>query len=1067
MENRCKFLVLPLRQKRPGKINPVSIGFLILLMLLVTSMTGTGNLINAQQGAVTGIVKDQSGQPIGGATVLVKGTTNGALTGTDGRFTLTNVAPDATITFSFIGFVTQDQAVGGRSTIDVTLAEMVSALEEIIVVGYSTQTKKTLTGAVSAVQANDLTRTITPTASGALVGKVAGITARLADARPGASTTLQIRNFGTPLFIIDGVPRTTADFNNIEVDNIESISILKDASAAIYGLLAANGVVLVTTKMGKISEKPKINVNAYYGLQGFTRFPQPANAYYYTLGLAESAQNRGIATSITQADLDNYKTGFYDPANGLDFRSFDYLDYIIGQNTPAPQKFLNASATGASERASYYISVGHLDQDAVIESFWYKRTSIQANVEAKLAKGLKVGSQISARYELRHQAGIPGIDDYPNIFNAIMRNWPTERPFANDNPKYVNNTHSININPATYQEWLTGPTNESDRVFRGNFYGEYDFGFGLKARATVAYGYSVYLWECFEYTYDAYTYDRLTDTYNVVPGGGNKNPFRETRRRHIEDRFGQFQLSYNKKIDKHSIAAVAAYEQSYNDNQYLALHTIPPNNYIPTQRLENQDALTNTWAMSARASYIGRVNYNYDERYLMEFLGRYDGSYLYAPDKRWGFFPGISLGWRISNEGFFTPLKGIVSELKLRGSWGQTGSESGVSAFGYQEGFNWASGNYIFNGTTITGIIPRGIPVTNLSWVTNISKNIGFDISLFNGKVNGQFDLFERRVTGIPAARYDVLLPSEVGYSLPDENLNTTANRGIEGMVDYSGEVAGINFTIGANATLSRQRTIEVYKPRFGNSWDEYRNSSLDRWNSINWGYHILGQFQSQEEIDDYPVNIDGQANRTLLPGDLIYEDLNGDMIINTMDQKPIGYATGATPYLSFGINTTFEYKGITLVADFAGGTMQTFIRNNELKIPFAGSNNGNSPDWLLMDRWHRADPFDPNSEWIPGTNPPTRKDVTSHSNFNKTNDFYLLNVSYMRLRSLEIGYNIPEKLLQKVGASKLRVYTNLSNLFSIDNVGKKYHIDPEITSTGGLVYPQSRVYNFGFILTL
>lgn len=433
---------------------------------------------------------------------------------------------------------------------------------------------------------------------------------------------------------------------------------------------------------------------------------------------------------------------------------------------------------------------------------------------------------------------------------------------------------------------------------------------------------------------------------------------------------------------------------------------------------------------------------------------------------RWGFFPGVLIGWRISNEPFFSSLKGIFSELKIRGSWGQTGAETGVNAFGYLGGFNWSSGAYRFNGVTYTGIAPRGLPVTNLSWVTNTSTNIGIDFAILNDKISGQFDVFQRKRTGIPAARYDVLIPSEVGYSLPNENLNSAANRGIEGMVTYRGKVGPVIFSAGANATLSRSLTLNLYKPRFGNSWDEYRTSSEGRWDNVNWGYHIIGQFQSQEQINDYPVNVDGSGNRTLLPGDLIYEDLNGDKIINTLDQKPIGYATGANPYMSFGLNSQFNYKSIDLVLVFGGGTMQTWIYSGELKIPY-GTNNGNSPQWLLEDRWHRADPYDNTSAWIPGYYPPTRKDFQTHSNFSRTNDFYRVNVAYLRLGSTEIGYTVPSKLLNrlKLGVTKARIYTNISNLFSIDNT-LKFEVDPEVSSTSGLVYPQSRVFNFGFSLT-
>lgn len=1053
---------------------------IVFLLLIMTAVYGTASA--QQQSVVTGKVVDSQKLPLAGVTVMVKGTTIGIITDGDGKYSL-NVPANSTLVFSYIGMQPQEIVVDGKSTIDVTLAESATKLDEIVVVGYGTQTKKTLSGAVSSINNEALTRTKSSMVSNALVGKVAGITSRLTDGRPGSSSALMIRNYGTPLYIIDGVPRTEVDFNAMEMENIESISVLKDASASIYGLLAANGVVLVTTKLGKMNEKPLIKIDGYYGLQTFTRFPHPPDAYHYMLGQAESAQNQGLATTITQATLDNWKAQTYDPANGIDYRSFDYYDEVVGKNFPAPSKSLNISASGANERSSYFFSLGQLKQDAPIKGFFYKRTSLQTNLEARLAKGLKIGSQISVRMENNRSAGLPGWDDYNNVFLAIIRNWPTERPYANDNPKYLNNTHSININPGTYKESVTGFGDIKNRVFNGNIYAEYDFGFGLKAKATAAYGYRDTHNEFFEYTYNAYNYDRLTDTYNIVPGGGNQNPFRATQRGQTEDVFSQFQLNYNKKIGKHTISAVTAYERSKQEYIYLLANSIPPSNYILPQFFANQNALTNNFTYSSRASFIGRFNYNFSEKYLVEVLGRYDGSYLYAPGKRWGLFPGVSVGWRISNEEFFSSFKNIFSELKLRASYGESGSETGVTAFGYLNGFNWDSGNYIFNGTTYTGIGARGIPVTNLSWLTNINRNIGIDFSMLNGKLNGQFDVFERKVTGIPAARYDVLLPSEVGYSLPNENLNTTANRGVEGMVSYNGKIGGengINFTIGVNSTLSRMRNIETYKPRFGNSWDEYRNSIEDRWSNVSWGYHITGQFQTQEEIDNYPVNVDGSGNRTLLPGDLIYEDVNNDGIINAMDMKPIGYAVGGTsyntitalytinaaslPYMSFGLNGSFEHRGFDLVFDFAGATMQSFIRNNDIKMPFY--TNGAGTDWLIEDRWHRADPFDPNSAWIPGANPPTRGNTTTHSNFNRTNDFYSTNITYIRLRNIELGYNVPDRYLQKLNVAKLRVYTNITALFSIDNM-KKFDLDPEVTQSNGMVFPQQRVYSFGFILTL
>ena len=1064
MKERCRILISTEKSLYPSSRHRLCRikGVMLLMLFVLAAMISSGSYALGQQLTITGTVTDHLNQPVIGASVIVKGTTAGTLTDINGNYTLQNVASDATLAFSFVGLVSQEVAAAGRTRIDVTLSEAAIGLEEVVVVGYGTQTKKTLSGAVSSIQSEQLTSSIAPTISSALIGKIAGVTTRLADGRPGGAASLQIRNMGTPLYVIDGVPATESDFNNIEANDIDNISVLKDASAAIYGLRAANGVVLVTTKLGKPNQISRINITGYYGIQGFTRFPEQANAYQYMLGLAESAQNQNIATTITREELDKWQAG-KKLADG-DYRSFDYLDYMIN---PAPQSFINAGATGGSDKFKYHFSLGNLDQKATIRSYYFKRTTIQANLEANLAKSFKVGTQISGRVENRHQAGVPG-DDYNAVFNVITRMWPIERPYANDNPLYVNNTHSININPATYREELTGWNTIVNRMIKTNVYAEYEFKFGLKARGTYSYQYLGWTDDDFEWTYDAYTYDPDNDTYNVVVGGGNQNPIRRTGRRNILDKFSQFQLSYNKTIRKHQVSTVVAYEYSFNDNTYLYVHSVPQNNYIPTMLFAEQDVLTDQWNQQARASGIGRFNYNYEGKYLVEFLGRYDGSYMYSSENRWGFFPGISVGWRISDEKFYAPLRNIIQDLKLRASWGQTASESGVTAFGYLGGFNWASGNYVFEGgNLVTGIQPRGLPVTNLSWVTNTTTDIGIDFSLLNGKLSGQLDAFQRKITGIPAARYDVLLPSEVGYSLPNENLNSTTNIGLDGLLSYNGRAGNLNYSIGLSTTVARQKNLHTYKPRFGNSYDEYRNSSETRWSNISWGYHVIGQFQSQEEIDYYKVDIDGKANRTLLPGDLIYEDLNKDNIINNYDIQPIGYATGANPYVNIGLTTAFEYKRFNLMLNFAGATMQTFIRNDELKIPFAGNSNGNSPVWLLEDRWHRADPFDSNSEWISGLYPPTRKNLTSHSNFSRTNDFYLTNVKYFRNKTVELGYTYPLKFIQNSNGSTIRIFTNISNLFSLDNMGKKFGIDPEITNTGGRAYPQTRVINFGIDLSL
>jgi len=1034
----------------------------------------------AQTSEVRGVVTDTLQKPIVGATVTVKGTKSNAITSPDGNFSIKAKIGDV-LTVSAVGFSNNDVTVTSLTNVNIKLTATINALNDVVVVGYGTQRKASITGAITTINSEEITKTPATTTSAALVGKMPGITARATDSRPGNGVNLQIRNLGNPLYVIDGIPyntnyNTTAFgtsngngqdvFNSLGLDDIESITILKDASASVYGLRASNGVVLVTTKKGKKSEKPTINVSGYYGLQNFTRYPHPANAGEYVTALVQSEQNLGRDPSLLypKSELDKWVAG-----TDSGYKSYDYYKEVLRPNVP--QSFINASASGGSQRSTYFVSVSHLSQDALLKDFNYSRTNLQTNLETSLAKGLKVGTQISARLEKRHNVGVPGLDDYFNPFLSIFSMWPTESPYANDNPNYINQTHNVNVNPATYRDNITGYADEAWRAMNVNLNAQYDFNFGLSVKGTYSYNYMNEDFDGFEYTWDAYKYNAATGQYETQPGYGNQNPWRETHRRNVVSRFAQLQLSYNKQFGAHSISAVAAYERSDYNNAYSVVHTVPTNNYISVQTFAEQDYLADELAIEAREGYVGRVNYNYKQKYLLELLGRYDGSFLYAPGSRFGFFPGISAGWRISQENFYGPgLKNILNDLKIRASYGTTGSEIGdpngnpPAAFSYLGGYSFNQYNSVFNGTYVIGSRPRGLPITELSWVMNRTKNIGIDFALFNSKITGQFDLFERKRTGLPAARYDVLLPSEVGYTLPNENLNSDATRGFDGSVVYNGSAGkNLTYSIGVNGTYGRLRNLSTYKPRFGNSYEQYTNSIEDRWATASWGYHVIGRFQSEAEIKKYDINNDGQGNTTELPGDFMYQDVNGDKIINYLDRKPIGYAQGAQPYVSFGLNGSVEYKGISLSFTFAGATMQSFFRNWELRYPF--QNNGSSPAYMLTDVWHQADPYDPNSAWIPGTYPAIRKNNTTHVNY-ADNDFWLTNVSYLRLRNLEVGYSFPKQLISRFGISAFRVYVNGTNLFSFDNVNK-FEIDPEISSQNGMVYPQQRLLNFGFNLSL
>lgn len=1021
------------------------------------------------QNIIQGKVSDLSGEPLPGVSVLLKGSNSGAMTDAQGVYSLnlSSLSSTDVLVFSYVGFIKQEVVVNGRKIIDVNLEIDNTSLDDLVVVGYGTQTKRNISGAVSDIKSAELVRASTTTASGALAGKIQGISVRAKDARPGMGAVIEVRNMGSPLFVIDGIPyggspgrdwvqtQTVSGqdaFNALNLEDIENITILKDASAAIYGLRAANGVVLVTTKKGKANEKIKLNINGYTGWQNLTRFPTMANAGQYTRAWVEAAQNEGRDpySVYSPEELAKWQAGT-EPG----YKSYNYQDMVIRKNIP--QKYINANVSGGTENSSYFLSVGHLQQDAMIKDFNYERTNFQANLESKVTSKLTIGTQISGISTYSQDVGLPGGDGYFSSILAILKNRPTVGPYANDNPSYPNHTHDFAYNPAVFSRDIAGYKDNRGRSANVNLYAQYKLPFGLSAKGTASYNYSNNKFDGFQYTYDVFTY--RNDEY--VRTHGTDSRWRFQTEREVISRYLQFQLDYNKAFGDHTFSSTIGYEKSDYNRDYLEMGTNPTNNYIPLLSLAQMNGFNDGWDYQARAGYIGRLNYNFKGKYILEFLGRYDASYLYYKDSRWGFFPGVSGAWRVSDEGFFEGAKEIVNDFKIRASMGQTGREEGVGMHGYLAGYNWGSGNAILDGKFVQGISPRGLPVRNLSWVKNTTYNIGVDMAFFNSKLSFTADAFKIIRSGIPAARYDVLLPSEIGYGLPNENLNTNGYFGAEGIVTYNNNVGKLNYVVSGNMTFSRYKSIETYKPRFGNSWEEYRYSAENRWGGIWWGYEAIGQFKSMEEIKNYPVDIDGNNNRNVLPGDIIYKDVNNDGVINWLDERPIGYPTGWAPMLSFGGRFGLEYKGIALNADFAGGAVQSWFQDYELRNALHGG--GNSPALLITDRWHRADPYDSNSEWIPGRYPAIRHGNSGPNGRNST--FWLTNVKYLRNTNTELSYTLPSSISRKIKTEKIRVYVNASNLFSIDNV-KQFEIDPEIEARAAVVYPMQRVFMTGFNIT-
>ncbi|WP_295128204.1 SusC/RagA family TonB-linked outer membrane protein [uncultured Chitinophaga sp.] len=1035
----------------PKRKIPLFITALLLLCALSAS--------SQEKITVKGIVKDGEGGVMPGVTVLEKGTRNATNTDGDGAFTLNVAGESSVLVFTSIGSTSREVAVGTQRTISVSMLQQNRDINEVVVIGYGQTKKGSVTGSVASISSDDISSVNgISTVSAALAGKLPGVSFRMPDGRPGASANIQIRNLGNPLYVIDGIQQDAGQFNNLSANDIENITVLKDASAAIYGLRAANGVVVVTTKRGKLNSRNTIGVNAYWGWQNWTTFPKVLNnSYDYMRAKAEAELNENGSTSITKEELEKYKQG-----TEYGYKSFDWADFIIKGNAPVGS--ININAQGGGDKINYYMSYSKLTQNSVLgREFRFDRNNIQSNVTARIAEGLKASININGRIETRQNPGVPDVDDYWQARFALLRNTPMERPYANDDPRYLNNIGHNETNWAFLNYENSGKFKEDWRVVQSDFNLEYQVRGvkGLSVRGAYSYYLADRLLNNHEFTYKTYTYYPAEDT--IRENGGSTNPWRERIQAKVINVNMQGQVTYANSFGKHNINATLVAERIKWQRLTNRVHSVPTTNSLPLIYFSNMDTYEDNDERQTRLGYVARLTYNYAEKYFIELAGRRDASYLFPPDDRVGYFPYGSAGWRISSEPFFKDLIGNfpLSDLKFRASYGITGDDGSalsLAEYSYLAGYNYNSGVGVYDGAVVVGSQDRGEPTTNISWLRSKMTNIGVDYSFFNGKLYGTTEYYRRKRTGLKAGKYDVLVPSELGYGLPAENLESDAQRGIETSLAFETKFGDFNFRLGGNISYSRSRFIDRYDKRFFNSWDVYRSSNIDRYTKTNWGRHVIGQFQSQEQINNYPVNIDGQGNITLLPGDLIYEDVNKDNKIDGYDERPIGFGVGTQPNVNFGFQLGLGYKGIDFRADFSGATGYTWYQNWEMKWPF--QNNGNLNN-IFLDRWHREDMWDPNSKWIPGKYPALRYNRGGHSNYNNSNDFWAHNARYVRARTIELGYTIPQNILDRIKMNKCRIYVNGNNLFTFSNLNE-FNVDPEVTEENGLQFPQNKTVNVG-----
>lgn len=1025
--------------------------------IVITKSANVSKQDQQKEVKIKGTITDEDGIPLPGVSVVVKGTTVGVVTNSDGTYQLVLPNSDQIVVFSFVGMVTQEVAVKGKMIVDIVLKTNAIGLEEVVAVGYGVQRKESLTGAISSVKTEQLTASTESSVASALVGKLGGISSRQSSGRPGASAKIEIRNLGAPLYIIDGIQKDAGQFSNLDSNDIESITVLKDASAAIYGVQASNGVIVVTTKKGKKNGANTINVSLRHGIQNFTRFPKMMNAAQWVDHMVERDMNLYGKTNYTREEYDKWQKGT-EPG----YQSFDWRKFIVNDN--APQTYAHVDASGGTEKVTYYMSYSQVSQDGMFKEYGFDRNNLQANIEADLAHGFKIGMNLNGRVEKRDGVMTTLNWNHFYIFSeALFRNRPTERPYANDNPDYpADNGKRDYVNTAVINKANSGSWEDTWRVLQANAFLTYDTPIkGLTAKVLASYYFAANEYDGQKYNTKTYSYDKESDTYNVT--SENTNRYKERRYNSVEERMLRGQLNYVRDFEDHKINAVLAAEMTERNTPSFKVKGKPTTNSLSLLKKSEFTDLYNGYAETARAGIIGRVNYTFKNKYIAEISGRYDGSYKFRKEKRWGLFPAVALGYRISEENFWksASVLSVFDDFKVRGSYGKLGDDSNVGGFDYYDGYNFDKGKYIMGpNQTVIGVEQRGLPATNISWIETINFNIGFDATMLNQKLQIAADFFTRKREGLLARKNDIVLPAEIGFGLPKDNLESDMNIGWDAMIEYRDNIGDFSYNVGFNIGFSRRKTVDKYNPQFATAYHYWRSNEEDRWQGRRWGYLNDGQFQSQEQIDNHPINNDGKGNRTQRPGDIIYKDLNGDKVIDSRDKRVIGYPSGL-PLVNYGLNINMAWKGFDLYMLWQGAGKYNYYRDWEVQKPAPG--DGNSPAFL-SDRWHREDPFDLNSKWIPGKYPSTGSwSPGQNRNYDKGSDFWLHNVNYIRLKNIELGYNFPKSMLKGIGMKALRLFVSGTNLLTFDNLDI---VDPEITATNAVAYPQMKTFNVGCKVT-
>ena len=992
-----------------------------------------------KQKKITGTVSDEAtGLSLPGVSVWLQGTTKGTVTGADGKFTIDLPNANVVLVFSFIGYLTEKISASENTVINVKLKTDVKNLDEVVVVGYGVQKRGNLIGSVASVKSDKLT--IVPIAStvNSLVGRLPGLVSKQSSGQPGAdAANLSIRGFGNALVIVDGIE---SNFNNIDANQIESISILKDGSASIYGARAGNGVILVTTKRGQ-DQKPTITLNSSYTIQGVTKMLRPASSGQRTQMEREAYIQSGLPEAGAPWTAD--AVAKYFAGNDPAYLNTDWFNYVF--RPWAPQQNHNLSIRGGSEKIKYYGFFGYTDQETMIRRNGgnFSRYNAQSNIDAAITKNLNIRIDLSMGFENRLFPG-RGLQNGGYLWQDyyITRPWyPATLP---DPTKVAWGGIDVGSIATSSNIDLMGYNRNQGTDLRGTISLDYNFKRikGLKAKAFINYNNNESYNKYFAKPILFYTYNPNTQIYTQAASFTQSNLSESMNRGNVLTQ--NYSLAYDNTFNKiHRISALALFESTdYHNNNFSASRSNLLTPAIDQLFIGNTIGMGNNGSASemGRVSYVGRVNYSLKDRYLLETIIRADASAKFPANNRWGYFPSISLGWVMSQEGFMKKLKAL-DNLKLRASYGQSGND-GVGNFQYLSGYT-VLGNSILDDAAQPGIYQTGLANPLLTWEKITIYNVGLDFSFLNRKIYGTGDVFYRKRNGIPATRI-TSLPSTFGASLPPENLNSMDNRGFELNLGTSNSIGDFSYDISGNISWSRSKWIHYEESNYTDPDQKRIYQISGQWTDRVMGYVSDRLFTSQDQINALNYTyITLNGNSSLRPGDVHYKDVNGDGKLDWKDQVDIG--KGGTPNWMYGFSGTFKYKNFDFSVLFQGA----FGYNTLVNLTVYP----NTTEYDL--RWTEQN--DNPKALVPRLGGASTNGYTS--------DYQYKSTSYLRLKVASVGYELPKKTLDNWGISKLRIYFAGSNLLTLSNIQNKYGIDPENPSSI-MVYPQQRTMSLGLNLS-